>query len=237
MRKYTKGERNDVVTRISQVSSITVNVPSSARCMEYLYDSLITTCYHYIDDKNNDLFLQIPALDFLNVVLYVNKLCTEMDINTEYICAMMGIVGTFENLKDISVVFSDDIKLIDSYEMLNDINSDGNIDDVIDELTNVYSIEVVEMYLGDMFDQKIIDLINKHLMSNGIISNSYLERDFCIDFSFEEYISYINMFIENNIDKLNMYDDDIVDYLRIFPAIIGDINTPKIKLYTNYREV
>ena len=160
-----------------------------------------------------------------------------MDINIDYICAMMGIVGTFENLKDVSVVFSDDIKLISSYEMLNDINSDGDVDDVINELTNVYSIDVVEMYLGDMFDQKIIDLINKHLMSNGIISNSYLERDFCIDFSFEEYISYINMFIENNIDKLNMYDEDIVDYLRIFPDIIGDINTPKIKLYTNYKEV
>ena len=93
------------------------------------------------------------------------------------------------------------------------------------------------MYLNDMFDQKVIDLINKHFIFNGIISNSYLERDFLIDFEFEEYISYINMFIDNNIDRLNMLDEDIADYLRIFPSIIGDIMKPNIKLYTNYRDI
>jgi hypothetical protein len=34
-----------------------------------------------------------------------------------------------------------------------------------------------------------------------------------------------------------MYDGDIMDYLRVFPAIIGDIQKPDIRLYTNYREV
>ena len=93
------------------------------------------------------------------------------------------------------------------------------------------------MYLGDMFDQEIIDLINKHFISNEIISNSYLERDFLIAFEFDEYVSYINMFIDNNIDRLSMYDSDIMDYLRVFPTIIGDISRPYIRLYTNYREV
>ena len=88
-----------------------------------------------------------------------------------------------------------------------------------------------------MFDQKIIDLINKHLMSNEIISNSYLERDFLIEFEFDEYVSYINMFINNNKDRLSMYDIDIMDYLRVFPSIIGDISKPNIKLYTNYSEI
>jgi hypothetical protein len=74
-------------------------------------------------------------------------------------------------------------------------------------------------------------------MSNGIISNSYLERDFLVTFEFEEYVSYINMFVENNIDRLSMMDEDIMAYLRVFPTIIGDISKPDIKLYTNYREV
>ena len=74
-------------------------------------------------------------------------------------------------------------------------------------------------------------------MSNGIISNSYLEREFLIEFEFEEYISYINMFIENNIERLTMMDEDIKDYLRVFPTIIGDIFKPNIKIYTNYKEV
>ena len=112
-----------------------------------------------------------------------------------------------------------------------------NKSEVINELTNVYSIDVIEMFLGDMFDQKIIDLINKSFISNGIISNSYLERDFLIEFEFDEYISYINMFVDNNIDRFSMLDEDIMDYLRVFPYIIKDVSKPVIKLYTNYREI
>ena len=101
----------------------------------------------------------------------------------------------------------------------------------------VYSIDALEMYLGDMFDQDVIDLINKHFIANEIISNSYLERDFLITFDFDEYVTYINMFVENNMERLSMYDSDIMDYLRVFPSIIGDMSRPDIRLYTNYREV
>ena len=88
-----------------------------------------------------------------------------------------------------------------------------------------------------MFDQQIIDLINKSFISNCIISNSYLEREFLITFEFDEYISYINMFVDNNIDRLSMMDEDIIDYLRVFPSIVGDVSKPIIKLYTNYKEI
>lgn len=237
IKKYTKGDKNAIVTRINQVSSITLNVPTSDRGMDYLYDALISLCNHYVDENDGDKFLHIPAIDFYNIVIYVNKCCKEKEVNTDYIFSMMGVVRTFEKLKYISVVFSDDVELRDSYEVLSNIDSDGGVNDVIGELANVYSIDTIDIYLVDIFDQKIIDLINKHFMSNGIISNSYLERDFLIEFEFGEYISYINMFIENNIDRLSMLDEDIMDYLRVFPSIIGDIAKPNIKLYTNYREV
>jgi hypothetical protein len=237
LKKYTKGDKNKVVTRIDQVSSITLNVPTSDRGMDYLYDALISLCSHYVDENDGDKFLYIPALDFYNIVIYVDKCCKEKEVNTDYIFSMMGVVRTFENLKYISVIFSDNMEVRDSYEILSNIDSDGDVNDVLNELTNIYLIDTIEMYLVDMLDQKIIDLINKHLMSNGIISNSYLEREFLIEFEFEEYISYINMFIENNIDRLSMLDEDIMDYLRVFPSIIGDIAKPNIKLYTNYREV
>ena len=237
IKKYTKGDKNAVVTRINQVSSITLNVPTSDRGMDYLYDALISLCNHYVDENDGDKFLHIPAIDFYNIVIYVNKCCEEKEVNTDYIFSMMGVVRTFEKLKYISVVFSDDVELRDSYEVLSNIDSDGGVNDVIGELVNVYSIDTIDIYLVDIFDQKIIDLINKHFMSNGIISNSYLERDFLIEFEFDEYISYINMFIENNIDRLSMLDEDIMDYLRVFPSIIGDIAKPNIKLYTNYIEI
>ena len=236
-KKYVKGDKNKVVTRIDQVHSITMRVPTSDRGMDYLYDNLISLCHHYVDENDGDSFLKIPALDFYNIALYVNKCCKEKEVNTDYVFSMLGIFRSFENLKYISVVFSDDVELRDSYEILVNIDSNEGVNDIINELTNVYSIDVLEMYLGDMFDQKIIDLINRHLISNGVISNSYLEREFLIEFEFEEYISYISMFIENNIDRLAMLDEDIMDYLRVFPSIIGDIAKPNIKLYTNYREV
>ena len=237
IKRYTKGEKENVITRIDQVSDITLHIPTSDRCMDYLYDGLMILCSHYVDKFNNDTFLLIPAIDFYNVALFANKCCKEKDIDTKYIFAMMGVVKSFTNLKYISVVFRDDDELRDSYEILINIDTENGVGDVISELTNVYSIDAMEMYLGDMFDQDIVDLINKHLISNEIISNSYLERDFMILFEFEEYISYINMFIENNIDCLSMYDSDIMDYLRVFPTIIGDISKPDIRLYTNYREV
>ena len=238
IKRYTKGDKDNVVTRIEQVSDVTLNIPTSERCMDYLYDGLISLCGHYVNENDVDVFLLIPAIDFYNVVLYVNKCCKEKDVDTNYISAMMGVVRSFTNLKHVSVVFRDDNELRDSYERL--INIDPNNvskSDVINELTNVYSIDVLEMFLGDMLDQKIIDLINKSFISNGIISNSYLERDFLIEFEFDEYISYINMFVDNNIDRLSMWDEDIMDYLRVFPYIIGDISKPVIKLYTNYKEI
>lgn len=237
LKRYTKGDKEKVMTRIEQVSDITLHIPLSERCMDYLYDSLMVLCNHYVDEDDGDLFLLIPAIDFYNVVLFANKCCKEKGVDTKYISAMMGVVSTFTKLKYISVVFRDSDELRDSYERLINMDKDSVASDAINELTNVYSIDVLEMYLGDMLDQDIIDLINKHFISNEIISNSYLERDFLVMFRFDEYISYINMFIDNNIDRLSMYDSDIMDYLRVFPSIIGDVFNPDIRLYTNYREV
>ena len=237
LKRYTKGDKEKVMARIEQVSDITLHIPSSERCMDYLYDSLMLLCNHYVDEEDGDLFLLIPAIDFYNVVLFANKCCKEKGVDTKYISAMMGVVSTFTKLKYISVVFREDDELRDSYERLINMDKDSVISDAITELTNIYSIDVLEMYLGDMLDQDIIDLINKHFISNEIISNSYLERDFLVMFRFDEYITYINMFIENNIDRLSMYDSDIMDYLRVFPSIIGDVFNPDIRLYTNYREV
>ena len=234
-KKYTKGDKDNIVTRMSQVSCITLYAPTSERCMDYLYEGLVTLCNHYFDD--GDLFSCIPAIDFYNVALFVNKCCEENEVDTKYIFAMISVIKSFSNLKYINIEFVDDNDLKESYEKIINIEQDEYSNDLISELSNVYSIDILEMYLGDMFDQKIVDLINRHFISNEIISNSYLEREFLIEFEFDEYVSYINMFINNNKERLSMYDNDIIDYLRVFPSIIGDISKPIIKLYTNYSEI
>ena len=236
LKRYTKGDKDSVITRMNQVSDITLYAPSSDMGMSYLHEGLVTLCNHYFDNIDGDTFLLIPAIDFYNVALFVNKCCGENEVDAKYIFAMISIIKSFNNLKYISVKFVDDKNVSESYERLSNIQKESS-SDVINELTNVYSIDAIEMYLGDMFDQEIIDIINKNLMFNEIISNSYLERDFLIEFEFDEYVSYINMFINNNKDRLSMYDSDIMDYLRVFPSIIGDVLKPNIKLYTNYSEV
>ena len=234
-KKYTKGDKDNIVTRMGQVSCITLYAPTSERCMDYLYEGLVTLCNHYFDD--GDLFSCIPAIDFYNVALFANKCCEENEVDTKYIFAMISVIKSFSNLKYINIEFVDDNDLKESYEKIINIEQDKYSNDLISELSNIYSIDILEMYLGDMFDQKIVDLINMHFMSNEIISNSYLEREFLIEFEFDEYVSYINMFINNNKERLSMYGDDIVDYLRVFPSIVGDISKPIIKLYTNYSEI
>ena len=238
LKRYTKGNRESVVTRIEQVSDVTIYIPTQERCMDFLYDGLVSLCNHYVDEDDGDTFCLIPAIDFYNVVLYVDKCCKESGVSTNYISAMFGIVRTFVNLKHVNVKFVDDIELRDSYEKLINIDTKNvTKSEVINELSNIYTIDALDIYLSDMFDQQIIDLINKSFISNCIISNSYLEREFLITFEFDEYISYINMFVDNNIDRLSMWDEDIMDYLRVFPYIIGDISKPVIKLYTNYKEI
>ena len=149
-KKYVKGDKNKVVTRIDQVHSITMRVPTSDRGMDYLYDNLISLCHHYVDENDGDSFLKIPALDFYNIALYVNKCCKEKEVNTDYVFSMIGIFRTFENLKYISVVFSDDVELRDSYEILVNIDSNEGVNDIINELTNVYSIDVLKTLFQDM---------------------------------------------------------------------------------------
>lgn len=237
LKMYVKGNKDKVVTRIDQVSAITLNVPTLDKGMDYLYDSLMILSNHYVDVDDGDRFLNVPAIDFYNVVLFAIKCAKEKNIDVNYINAMLSIMQTFINLKYVSISFKEDVELRDSYERLININSDDEVCNTMNELTNVYSIDVLDLYMGNMFDQTVIDLINKHFISNGILSNSYLEREFMVEFKFEEYISYMNMFIDNNIDRLSMMDDDIIDYLRVFPTIIGDNARPKIRLYTNYMEV
>jgi hypothetical protein len=117
-KKYTKGEKSKVLTRLDQVSDITLYAPTSEKCMDYLYDGLMMLCNHYVDDEDYNVFLKIPTIDFYNVALYVKKCCKEDDVIAKYIFAMVDIIRSFANLKYVSVVFKDDNELNDSYEKL-----------------------------------------------------------------------------------------------------------------------
>ena len=100
-------------------------------------------------------------------------------------------------------------------------------------LVTIYSIDVLEMNLSDMFSQEVIDIYNKTMIANGLMSNSYLKRDFYIKFEFEGYINFIGMIINNNLITLDNMDKNITDYFRLFPTFI-EKQKPMIIISTNY---
>ena len=99
-KRYTKGDKDTIVTRMNQVSAITLYAPTSDRSMDYLYEGLVTLCSHYYNNKSGEeLFLSIPAIDFYNVALFVNKCCKENNVDVKYIIAIIDIIKTFEKAK------------------------------------------------------------------------------------------------------------------------------------------
>ena len=45
-------DKEKIITRINQVSDITLYVPSSERCIDYLHDGLLQFCsYYYFDNS------------------------------------------------------------------------------------------------------------------------------------------------------------------------------------------
>ena len=92
------------------------------------------------------------------------------------------------------------------------------------------------MILSDMFSQEVIDMINKVLIMDEIIPNSYFERKFTIDFKFDEYVGFMDAFLNNNVITLDLLDKNIGEYFRTFPQLI-DEQKPDITLVTNYNEL
>ena len=82
IKKYVKGDKENVISRINQVSDITLYVPASDRCMDYLYDALALLCSHYIGREGDDMFVHIPTIDFYNVAIFANKCCEKKEVDT-----------------------------------------------------------------------------------------------------------------------------------------------------------
>ena len=79
-------------------------------------------------------------------------------------------------------------------------------------------------------------MLNKVFIINELMPNSYLDRKFKLDFTYDEYLSFMDMFINNNRESLNLLDSNICDYFRSFPKLITD-QKPNIRIITNYREI
>ena len=225
---YTKGDPEETTQRMNQVHTITMFCPLVDESMAILRENLSNLLPDY--ETMDNLWKGVPTIDALNVFILTTKFCTENNINIDVLSVVAGSLKSFSKLKYINFKFSMDPQVYISYRnMLSDKKS-------IDQVKNIYHLETLELNLMDMFSQDIIDFINKVMAMNEIISNSVLERNWIVEFTFDEYISFMNMFLGNNGPALHRMNENICDYLRTFPEMIVQ-QKPTIRFITNYREL
>ena len=225
---YTKGDKDAILSRIGQVHTITIYCPISDDAVMYLRNSFEVMIPKYKTD--DDLWKCVPAIDAVNVFLFTTNMFKEMnlEISNDIFSIIASSLKMFNRLKYINFQFTDDDRILNIYkQLLNRIKL--GVKDCI------YNVETIEMNLSEMFSQTIIDLLNKVFVHNEIIPNSYLERRFIIDFTYDEYAAFMDMFLNNNTYELNSLDSKIVDYFRTFPNLVIE-QKPHIRLITNYED-
>ena len=228
---YTKGDRDQVLSRIGQVHTITMLCPVIDMGINSLRGSMEMMIPKY--KVNEKLWKNVPAIDALNTFLFTMSFFKDSNLNVDpkMVTVISSSLRMFKRLKYINFEFTDDFEIYETYKAL--INNLKDSKDVKKKC--IYKVESLEFNLSDLFSQRVIDIFNKVLIFNDLMPNSYLERKFRMDFSYEEYESFINMFIGNNCDRLNSLDGNICDYFRMFPPLIIE-QKPNIIVITNYSD-
>jgi len=225
---YTKGDKDEMVMRLSQVHTITLYCPINDYGVVNLMNSLMVLLPKY--QSGEKIWKGVPAIDALNAFLTTKTLCdcSGFDVDSSILSIICASLKMFKKLKKINFEFTDDPEIEDTYQHLIKQQKEGI-------KKSIYKVDMLELNLSEMFSQRVVDLLNKVFIHSGLLPNSYLERKFTIDFKFDEYTSFIDMFLNNNDDKLNDLDANICDYFRSFPPLIK-AQKPQIRLITNYSD-
>ena len=225
---YTKGEKEEVISRISQVHTITMYCPLRDFCIQSLKSSFELMLPKY--KKGENLWKGVPAIDALNVFIFTTGFVDTvgLEVNKDVLSVIASSLKMFKKLKKINFEFTDDEDIENTYNILLKKSKEGI-------KKYIYKVELLEMNLSDLFSQRIIDLLNKIFVYNEMMPNSYLERKFKLDFKYDEYVSFIDMFINNNKENLDSLDNKICDYFRAFPKLVNE-QKPNIRILTNYSD-
>ena len=220
---FTKGDRENILQRIGQVHTITIYCPLDDDGVLALWGSLGDVAQRYRTDIYE--WKNVPTFDALNAFIYLTNNCDVEDKGI--IGIIVSSLKMFNRLKYINFSFTDNPEIKESYDsFLNRRNGKKGY---------IYKVDRLELNLSEMFSQWVIDLLNRVFICNEIISNSYLERKFCIDFTYDEYMSFIDMFLSNNESSFDSLDKNICEYFKSFPTLINE-QKPDIRLITNYSD-
>ena len=221
---YIKGNYEDIITRISQVHTITMFCPMSDHCVQGLKNTFEIMLAEY--KKNEDYWENVPTIDALNVFIFNDNM--NRDYDSGIFSVIVSSLKMFNRLKRINFQFTDDEDILNSYKQIMKNNIEGTT-------KYIYNVDVIEMNLSEMFSQMIIDMLNKIFICNEYLPNSYLDRKFMVDFQYDDYMAFMDMVINNNKEALDALDDKICDYFKSFPKLVME-QKPNIRLVTTYSE-
>ena len=221
---YTKGDYKEIITRISQVHTITMFCPMSDHCVQGLKNTFEIMLAEY--KKNEDYWENVPTIDALNVFIFNDNM--NRDYDSGIFSVIVSSLKMFNRLKRINFQFTDDEDILNSYKQIMKNNIEGTT-------KYIYNVDVIEMNLSEMFSQMIIDMLNKIFICNEYLPKSYLDRKFMVDFQYDDYMAFMDMVINNNKEMLDALDDKICDYFKSFPKLVME-QKPNIRLVTNYSE-
>ena len=220
---FTKGDRENILQRIGQVHTITIYCPLDDDGVLALWGSLGDVAQRYRTDMYE--WKNVPTFDALNAFIYLTNNCNVGDKGI--IGIIISSLKMFNRLKYINFSFTDNPEIKESYDsFLNRRNGKKGY---------IYKVDRLELNLSEMFSQWVIDLLNRVFICNEIISNSYLERKFCIDFTYDDYMNFMDMFLTNNGSSFDSLDKNICEYFKSFPTLINE-QKPDIRLITNYSD-
>ena len=220
---FTKGDRENILQRIGQVHTITIYCPLDDDGVLALWGSLGDVAQRYRTDMYE--WKNVPTFDALNAFIYLTNNCDVEDKGI--IGIIVSSLKMFNRLKYINFSFTDNPEIKESYDsFLNRRNGKKGY---------IYKVDRLELNLSEMFSQWVIDLLNRVFICNEIISNSYLERKFCIDFTYDDYMNFMDMFLTNNGSSFDSLDKNICEYFKSFPTLINE-QKPDIRLITNYSD-
>lgn len=221
---YIKGNYEDIITRISQVHTITMFCPMSDHCVQGLKNTFEIMLAEY--KKNEDYWENVPTIDALNAFIFNDNM--NRDYDSGIFSVIVSSLKMFNRLKRINFQFTDDEDILNSYKQIMKNNIEGTT-------KYIYNVDVIEMNLSEMFSQMIIDMLNKIFICNEYLPNSYLDRKFMVDFQYDDYMAFMDMVINNNKEMLDALDDKICDYFKSFPKLVME-QKPNIRVVTNYSE-
>lgn len=221
---YIKGNYEDIITRISQVHTITMFCPMSDHCVQGLKNTFEIMLAEY--RKNEEYWENVPTIDALNAFIFNDNM--NRDYDSGIFSVIVSSLKMFNRLKRINFQFTDDEDILNSYKQIMKNNIEGTT-------KYIYNVDVIEMNLSEMFSQMIIDMLNRIFICNEYLPNSYLDRKFMVDFKYDDYMSFMDMVINNNKETLDALDDKICDYFKSFPKLVME-QKPNIRVVTNYSE-